>query len=64
VHFLPGFEGNSGANHGAFVVKSWWNAWQTWSSDGRFARTKKGHVFELFFDGSAKLFSNEVWARH
>jgi hypothetical protein len=34
--FCWGFLKKVAAERGVFVVKLWWNAWQTWSIDGRF----------------------------
>jgi hypothetical protein len=47
--FYTGISKKAGAKRGAFVVKLWWIAWQTWSVDGRFFGTKNGTRFGTIF---------------
>jgi hypothetical protein len=59
--FCGVFLGKRGELCGVFVVKLWWDAWQTWRSFATFCATKRWTPFSTLF--SAGLLGCQIRRR-
>jgi hypothetical protein len=61
VVFLLGFLRKVRGRCGVFVVKLWWNVWQSWRVDGRYSGRKIAHGFSDLFCEELGVCRCERW---